>query len=121
MDIREEDGDDDISKSVTISAIIAILATGIIYIEFWNGSVPALPDASILTLGVVGGIVAGALFFYTGTRSTPLEDIPPLAVFLVLGVIVYFLFPDGLPVVAEFGIIVAVWTDTAFRAAAKLA
>lgn len=122
MDRREEDDDDDdISESVTISAIISIIATGIIYVEFWNASVPALPGGPILALGVLGGIVAGATFYYTGTRSTPLEDVPPLAVFLVLGVTVYLLFPDGLPVIAEFGIIIAVWTDTAFRAAAKFA
>lgn len=110
----------DVSESVTISLLISVVATGLIYFELWNGSVPALGTTGIV-LGVLGGIIAGGIFFYTGTRSTPVEDIPPLAVFLALGIVVYLLFPEGLPVAAEFGIIVGVWTDTALRAAAKYA
>lgn len=112
--------DHDVSESVTISLLISVIATALIYLELWDGSIPAF-EASALVLGAVGGIAAGAAFFYTGTRETPVDDIPPLAVFLVLAVTVYFLFPQGLPSVAEFGIIVGVWTDTALRAVAKFA
>lgn len=110
----------DVSDSVTISLLISVVATALIYLELWGGSVPAF-DTTGVVVAVVVGAVAGAGFFYTGTRSTPLDDVPPLAVFLVLAVTVFFLFPEGLPTVAELAIVVGVWTDTAFRAYAKYA
>jgi len=116
----DENAERDVSDSVTISLLISVTATGLIYFELWNGSVPAFGTTGT-ALGTLGGIVAGGIFFYTGTRSTRLEDIPPLAVFITLGIVVYFLFPEGLPVAAELGIIVGVWTDTALRAASKFA
>lgn len=115
----DEDTGSDISESVTISALIAVVATALIYFELWGGSVPALPGAPTLALAVAIGVAAGGTFYYTGTHETRLEDVPPLAVFLVLAVIVYFLFPEGLPTAAELAIVVGVWTDTALRAAAK--
>lgn len=118
MDTDREERD--VSESVTIPLLISVIATALIYLELWGGSIPAL-DVSTLALGVVGGIAAGAAFFYTGTRSTPVDDIPPLAVFLVLAVTVYVLFPDGLPTFVELGIVGGVWTDTVLRAAAKYA
>lgn len=114
-----DEAESDISESVTVSALIAVVATALIYFQLWGGSVPALPGAPTLALIAAVGVVAGAAFYYTGTHETPLDDIPPLAVFIALAVIVYFLFPEGLPVAAEVAIIVAVWTDTVLRAAAK--
>ncbi|MBP1986583.1 hypothetical protein [Halolamina salifodinae] len=115
----DDDAESEIAESVTISALIAVVATALIYVELWGGSVPALPGASTLALTVAIGVAAGGTFYYTGTHETRLEDVPPLAVFLVLAVVVYVLFPEGLPVAAELAIIVGVWTDTALRAAAK--
>lgn len=117
----DDDGESDIAESVSISALIAVVATALIYFQLWGGSVPALPGAPTLALTVAVGVAAGGTFYYTGTHETRLDDVPPLAVFLVLAVIVYFLFPEGLPAAAEVAIIVGVWTDTALRAAAKYA
>ncbi|GAB7093290.1 hypothetical protein JCM30237_04420 [Halolamina litorea] len=117
----DENAESDISESVLISALIAVVATALIYLELWGGAVPALPAAPVLAGAVVVGVVAGATFYYTGTHETPVDDVPPLAVFIALALVVYFLFPNGLPTAAELGIIVAVWTDTALRAAAKYA
>ncbi len=109
----------DVSDSVAISLFIAVVATALIYLELWGGSVPAFETTEI-ALGVGVGLLAGAAFYYRGTRSTRLDDIPPLAIFLALAVTVYVLFPEGLPPVAELAIVVGVWTDTALRAGAKV-
>lgn len=116
-----EETESDISESVTISALIALAATAMIYVGIWGGSVPALPAAPTLALAVGIGAAAGGAFYYTGTHETRLDDVPPLAVFLVLAVVVYVLFPEGLPTAAYLAIVVGVWTDTALRAAAKYA
>ncbi|MFW5895817.1 MAG: hypothetical protein ACOCUA_00340 [archaeon] len=116
----DKNASSDISESVTISAAIAAVATGLIYVEFWGGSIPAL-GGTVIALGVGVGVAAGAAFYYTGTRSTPVDDIPPLAVFFALAATVYVLFPQGLPTAAELAIVVGVWTDTALRAWAKYA
>lgn len=108
----------DVSESVSISLLIAVVATGLVYLELWGGSVPAF-DAGEIALGVGLGLVAGAAFYYRGTRSTRLDDVPPLAIFLALALIVYVLFPQGLPPVVELAIVVGVWSDTALRAGAK--
>jgi|AntRauTorcE11898_2_1112593.scaffolds.fasta_scaffold05337_3 hypothetical protein len=113
------DDDSDIAESVTLSAAIAVAATLLIYFQLWGGSVPALPGAPTLALTVAVGVAAGGVFYYKGTRETRLDDVPPLAVFLALGLIVYVFFPEGLPTAAEIAIIVGVWTDASLRAAAK--
>lgn len=111
----------DLSDSIAVSALISVLATGLIYVELWGGSLPDPPAAPTLALTVVAGLLAGACFFYTGTHSTPLEDLPVFGVLLVLTAVAFFLFPEGLPVAVEIGIVVAVWTDTALRTTAALA
>ena len=113
------DGGDDVSDSVAVSLLISVIATGMIYFELWGGSIPAI-DTTGLALGVAGGLAAGAVFYYSGTRSTNDQTIPVFAVFLGVAVAAFLLFPEGLPDAAEFGIVVAVWTDTAIRAGTKL-
>mgnify|MGYP000141510160 FL=1 len=108
----------DVSDSVLISLAIAVVATGMIYLELWGGSIPAFEPA-MLAVGTVGGVVAGALFYYSGTRSTTDQTVPVFGVLLTVAVVAFLLFPDGLPPAVEFGIVVAVWTDTAIRAAVK--
>lgn len=115
-----ETGDDggDIAESVAISLLIAVVATALVYLELWNGSIPAF-DASAVAMGVAAGLAAGGAFYYRGTRSTPLDDVPPLAVFLALALIVYVLYPEGLPAFVELALLVGLWTDTALRAVRK--
>jgi len=110
----------DVSESVSISLLIAVVATALIYLELWGGSLPAF-DAGEIAVGIGLGLVAGAAFYYRGTRSTWLDDVPPLAIFLALAMTVYVFFPEGLPPVVELGIVVGVWTDAVLRAGAKVA
>jgi hypothetical protein len=116
METRDEKSD--VSESVTVSLVIAAVATAMIYLELWGGSVPAI-GGSMLALGAVGGLVVGALFYVLGTRSSSDQTVPVFGVLLTVAVVAFLLFPDGLPTAAEFGIVVAVWTDTAIRAVAK--
>lgn len=116
METRDESSD--VSDSVTVSLVIAVAATAMIYLELWGGSIPAI-GGTMLAAGVVGGLAAGGLFYYSGTRSTRDQTVPVFGLFLAVAVAAFLLFPDGLPTAAEFGMVVAVWTDTAIRAAAK--
>lgn len=109
----------DISESVTISAAISAAATALVYLGLWGGSIPTL-DAAALALAAAVGIPAGVAFYYRGTRPTRLDELPPLAVLLALAIPLYLLFPEGLPAFLALGIVVAVWTDTAIRAAVAL-
>ncbi|QKY19460.1 hypothetical protein B4589_003350 [Halolamina sp. CBA1230] len=108
----------DVSESVTISLLISAAATVLVYFGLWGGSVPAITRTAA-ALAVAVGLPAGVLFYYRGTRSTRLDDLPPLAVLIAVGIPLYILFPERLPPFVALAIVVAVWTDTAIRAAVK--
>jgi hypothetical protein len=116
METRDERSD--VSESVTVSLLIAVVATAMIYFELWGGSIPAI-GGTTLAVGVVGGVVGGGAFYVLGTRSTSDQTVPVFGLLLTVAVVAFLLFPEGLPTAAEFGIVVAVWTDTAIRAVAK--
>ena len=108
----------DVSESVTISLLISAAATALVYFGLWNGSVPAITRTAA-ALAVAVGLPMGVLFYYRGTRSTRLDDLPPLAVLIAVAVPLYLFFQDGLPPFVALAIVVAVWTDTAIRAAVQ--
>ncbi|MFD1646353.1 hypothetical protein [Haloarchaeobius litoreus] len=101
------------------AVVLAIVLTGIVYVEFWDGTVPPLPGAGTLVLAIGVGIAAAVL-------QLALEDVlePPtvldntLAFLLLLGaalVVAFLLFPRGLPVAAELGMLAWFWTTAVGR------
>jgi hypothetical protein len=116
METRDETSD--VSDSVTVSLFISVVATAMIYLELWGGSIPAI-EGTMLAVGIVGGLVGGGAFYVLGTRSRSDQTVPVFGVLLTVAVVAFLLFPEGLPIAAEFGIVVAVWSDTAIRAVAK--
>jgi|AntRauTorcE11898_2_1112593.scaffolds.fasta_scaffold68367_2 hypothetical protein len=103
------------------AVVMAIVLTGIVYLEFWGATVPPLPGARTLLLALGVGLAAAVL-------QLAVEDVlePPtvvdntLAFLLLLGAALVaglLLFPRGLPVAAEVGMLAWFWATAVGRLA----
>ncbi len=99
--------------------VLAIVLTGIVYLEFWDGTVPPLPGAGTLVLAIGVGIAAAVLqLAFEDALDPPTVLDNTLAFLLLLGaalVVGLWLFPRGLPVAVEFGMLAWFWATAVGR------
>jgi hypothetical protein len=101
------------------AVVLAIVLTGIVYVEFWDGTVPPLPGVGTLVLAVGVGVAASVLqLAFEDVLEPPTVLDNTLAFLLLLGAAVavgLWLFPRGLPVAAEVGMLAWFWTTAIGR------
>jgi len=103
-----------LDRSIVSDLLVSALLTLLVWFEFWGGRLPAGLDVIIIVTGVVGaGIVTivGLVVKQTGAAQELVEnDIPFLIIMLGSILIGLMLFPSGLPVAAEIGLLVFIWS-----------
>jgi hypothetical protein len=104
-------------RSVALPQLsLAVFVSGVVYFDFWNGSVPPSPDSATLFASLGAGIaVGGALGYVNSAPGDTLAGFHGLLAVLVVLTIGVVLFPDGLPVAGEIGLLALVWTSVAVR------
>jgi len=109
-------------RSIATDVVTAIVVTALVWFEFWEGTVPSSLNTTALLVGILGGVSAAVVGFAivrsSKFRRLPRSDGPFLIIMLGLVIIGLALFPRGLPVVAEIGLVVFAWSlpllETAF-------
>lgn|GEM_PF-2872070 len=111
-------------RDVGIDVGIAVLLTILVVVDWWGFAVPALPPTPRLVLAVAGGVVAGVALQVADERGllAPFQERTVVFVFVVLGALVvgFTLFPNGLPVAVEIGVVALLWAATVTRVALYL-
>ena len=99
--------------------VLAVVLTGIVYVEFWDGTVPPLPGTGTLLLAVGVGVAAAVLqLAFEDALEPPTVLDNTLAFLLLLGVALvagFLLFPRGLPVPVEVGMLAWFWASALGR------
>lgn len=97
-------------RSVTIELLGGILLTAVVYFEFWHGSMPSVPASVPLFVAVVGGGALGAVGIFVDNRiRTRIRRRTGVLLFVVALLLTIALFPNGLPVVVEVGLLAFGW------------
>ncbi|WP_257298604.1 hypothetical protein [Haloarchaeobius sp. FL176] len=103
------------------AVVIAVVLTGIVYLEFWDGTVPPFPGPGTLVLAVGVGMAAAVLqLAFEDALEPPTVLDNTLAFLLLLGAAIavgLWLFPRGLPVAAEVGMLAWFWATAVGRLA----
>jgi hypothetical protein len=106
-------------RSVGVEMIVAMALTAVVYVQFWDRTVPVAPDLPTAALSFVAGTVVGVLGAFLESRSDrtdALEDDVRFGIIMVaLLTAGLFLYPDGFPLPIELGLLVAVWTSILAR------
>ncbi|MFC4406599.1 hypothetical protein [Haloarchaeobius iranensis] len=101
------------------AVVIAVVLTGIVYLEFWGGTVPPLPGAGTVALAVGVGVAAAVLqLAFEDVLEPPTVLDNTLAFLVLLGVALVvglLLFPQGLPVAVELGMLAWFWATAVGR------
>jgi len=106
---------------IALDVLVAALLTGLVWFDYWGGSLPPSPGVAPLVLAVSGGLaVALALVYLDARRPLSARFRSAWGFLLVMAAAVavgLYLFPSGLPVSMEVGLLVFVWTSSLVRAA----
>lgn len=101
--------------------LIALVITGAIFVDFWDSSLPPLPDPVTLFAALGSGIVLAVVLVTLDVRTNLggyLAHTRILLPIMILGVVLGFaLFPGGLPVSVEIGLVTLLWADPIVRLA----
>lgn len=102
-----------------VNGVLALVLTVLVVVTWWDFAVPPLPGTTDLAVAVVVGLVGG-VGLQLAERLEYLrpfqENAAVFAVVMVAALAVGFtLFPDGLPVAGEVGILVLLWAAFATR------
>lgn len=115
-----------LSDSLTFDILFAIFVTVLVYFDWWNGTIPPLPNESNLLLSLGGGtVIGGIVTLFNEKRESRDFNIRRSAIALtatilagiVLGVV---FFPRGLPVSIEIGLLTIVWVSVVGGAAIQI-
>lgn len=104
-------------RSVTLLRLLfAVFVSGVVYFDFWNGSVPPFPDPATLFASLGAGIgIGGALRWVNSAPDDTVTSSYELLVLLVVLAVGLVRFPEGLPVAAEIGLLALVWASVVVR------
>lgn len=109
--------------SPLVAFVVAVIVTGVIFLEFWGGSFPELPGTAAVLLAVGGGIALAAIFVVLDLRFALQQYLDRMWIFLpllVAGLVVgVALFPTGIPVSVEVGLLTLAWADVTIRWAVR--
>ena len=115
--------EDESRRSLAVPVVVALFVTGLVYVDFWGGTLPSLADPVPLAVGAAGGVVVGVAAWYLGTSpDAPRVSFRTGLLLMAVAVLAGFLlFPDGLAVPFEVGLVAMGWTDVAARAVQRYA
>jgi hypothetical protein len=101
------------NRSLVSELLVSAFLTILVWFEFWGGRVPLGINATILLIGFIGGIsltiVGLAVRQRSEVKKLTANDFPFVVIMMGLVLIGLILFPSGLPVTVEIGLIVFIW------------
>lgn len=107
-------------RAIGTDLVLALLVTGFIYAQYWDGSPPEFVTTAGPVISVGGGVLAGIVAVYVDTTPKYRRALNDPHVFAVvmgsLLLVVYVLFPDGVPPLATVLIVAFIWTSVVMRA-----
>ncbi|ELZ16276.1 hypothetical protein C478_03667 [Natrinema thermotolerans DSM 11552] len=107
------------SAGLVFEFLFALFVGTVVYVEWWDGAVPPLPDTVVLLIAVGSGLALGGMAAVLDDRRTVRTGawrrglrvaVAVVGGGFVLGTIVV---PDGLPVAVELGVLAVVWGSVA--------
>lgn len=124
MDVRSSSGTDsdqlhEPRSHIVLDLLVALLITGWVWFELWQGTVPSLENDVFLLIAVGVGSALGVGIVYADLRGVGRKywknDVSFILIMAVLIGLGLLLFPEGLPVSGEVGFLVLVWTGVVTR------
>ena len=117
MNTTKDSGPDEpimLDRSIVSDLLVSALLTLLVWFEFWGGRLPAGLNGTVVMTGFVGGgivTIVGLVVMQTdAVRELVESDITFLISMAGLILIGLVLFPGGLPVAAEVGLLVFIWS-----------
>ncbi|OAQ53132.1 hypothetical protein HTG_09880 [Natrinema mahii] len=103
------------SAGLVFESLFALFVAIVVYVEWWEGTIPPLPSATVLAIAVGGGLAlgGGASVLDDQRAARPvawrrrlLVTVAVVGGGLVLGAAIV---PNGVPVAVELGVLALVW------------
>lgn len=106
-------------RAIGTDLVLALLVTGFIYAQYWNGSPPEFVTTAGPVISVGGGVLAGIVAVYVDTTPKyrrALNDPHVFAVVMGALLLVGFTLFEGVPPLLTVLIVAFAWTNFALRA-----